>query len=184
MFNLKFPQISRLFSAGIFTAVLYWLEKTLLWSALGIFLYINIVTLSKANNPKDIFLPALTQPFSATNHTKIASELWRIGLHAQAKHELTLAQDLPGNTAVLGAETSPSILLDRWESQPKTLEANYLFWKEVLEKKPNYRDAFIQAGVFAYEMGNIDTARNLLEQAQTLDPNFHFTTTILSQVRP
>ena len=55
----------------------------------------------------------------------------------------------------------------------KILKASYLYWKKIAEEKPDYRDAYIQAGSLTYQLDNIDEAKRLLQKAQDLDPNFN-----------
>jgi tetratricopeptide (TPR) repeat protein len=183
--TFQFPHISRFISASTLSSFLYWTERAVLWSLLiGLFSYNVMSTLAWKSPLTLYFLPALKEPFSSTTHMEIASKLWETGLHAQAKQEIALAQELMSSKdmSVLGMSTSPASLLQEWESQPHKREEEYRYWKTILEQKPDYRDAYIQAAVFAYELGNIEIASDLLHKAYTLDPTFHSTTLLLSRL--
>src|SRR5258708_1055048 len=115
--TLKFPQISRLFSASLFLSFFFWTERVILWGALLALVYVNAITLQKFQKQKlGYYTPVLLQPFSAKTHTQVASTLWNVGLHTEAKQEITLAEELikPDEAAVLGTNTSPATILNDW----------------------------------------------------------------------
>ena len=186
MLRLRFPQIPRLFSVPLFRSFLYWTERTTLWgSIIGLFYFNIALSLNTSTSTTAYFLHALIQPFSANAHVQVASTLWNLGFHKEAKQEILLATDLvkSNDSTVLGASTSPASLLDKWESQPKEREASYMYWQTVLKEKSDYRDAFIQAGTLAYELGKTREAIVLLQKAYTLDPNFQPTAALLVRMQ-
>jgi tetratricopeptide (TPR) repeat protein len=110
--------------------------------------------------------------------------LWNQGLRESAKNEILLAQDLydPRKPSVLGVATSPSVLLEKWESQPQELRGDYSFWKLVTDTKPDYRDGLIMAGLYAYQLDNIQEARAYLQKAHDLDPNYQPLNTLIEKI--
>jgi len=160
LFTFKFPHIPRLFSATLLFLVL--------WAGFGLLLAVNGLSL-EAGSPATLYLPVLRRPLSADVHTKTAQALWNTGHRQQAKYEAGLAQDLSGG-AVLG-DVAPSDLLTQWESEPVKLNDQFLHWKKITEEKPDYRDAFVMAAVFAYQLGNKPEAVALINRAFALDPS-------------
>lgn len=151
--KLQFPQISRLFSA------------LTLWGLFLALLYANIIAIFQMHDSLSTYvLPILTNPYSSETHMKIASKLWKNGYHNQAKRELVLADDLSANVyySVLGV----------WSQQPIKLERDFTYWKEITKQKPDYRDAYIQAGSIATTLGYIKEAEYLFDKSRELDPNF------------
>jgi hypothetical protein len=114
---------------------------------------------------------------------EIAMTLWNNGLHTQAKNEIALAQDLLAarEGAVLGADTSPEQLLNEWESLPQKNLNNYMYWKNLSEQMPGYRDALIQTGMYARELGKMDEFQRYIEKAHDLDPIFQPVNTLLQE---
>jgi tetratricopeptide (TPR) repeat protein len=183
--RVKFPQISRLFSALPFRPIFVWTGKLLLWTFLVALFCVNALQLTHTNSPIAIQLfHILEQPFTSTSHVKSALELHKLGLDQSATKELILAQDLqkPSDGHVLGATTDPGQIVKEWANQPKKLEEQYSYWKEVIAQKPDYRDAFIISGLLAYELGKTDEATTLLEKALALDPNNTTITSLLQQI--
>lgn len=183
--SIQFPHIPRLFSASLFQSVLRWTERATLWGFMIGLVAVNISFSANTSPYKAAyFLPTLVEPFSPTAHIQVASNLWNLGFHKEAKQEILLAADLvkPNDPTVLGESTSPTSLLTIWESQPKQREASYIYWQQVVKEKPDYRDAFIQAGTLAYELGKTDEAVAFIQKAYNLDPNFQPTATLLTKI--
>jgi tetratricopeptide (TPR) repeat protein len=173
--RLKFPHIPRLFSALSFVV----------WGLFILLFVINIKVASKNPSPfTSAYDSPLTNPFSANSHIAAALSLWNQGLRDSAKNEILLAQDLsdPGSPSVLGVATSPSVLLEKWESQPKQLQGDYAFWKLVADTKPDYRDGLIMAGLYAYQLDKIDEARGYFQKALDLDPNYQPLNTLMEKI--
>lgn len=47
-----------------------------------------------------------------------------------------------------------------------------LFWKDQVKTHPDFRDAFFSLALVEYQLNNLEDARNNLEKAMMLDPNF------------
>lgn len=154
-----------------------------LWSLLIGLISINIFSLWQVDyDPSTSYVPILQTPFSARLHMNLATTFWGMGYHEKAKQEISIAADL-SNASVLGASTSPASLLSEWESQPKKIEEHYAYWKTIATQKPEYRDALIQLGVLAWQLGKKNEATAFLQQAYNLDPNFLPTSKVLSVIQ-
>lgn len=57
-------------------------------------------------------------------------------------------------------------------SERQKVENEYHTWKGIIAAHPDFRDAYIQASLLALTLGETSEAKQLLEQARTLDPNF------------
>jgi hypothetical protein len=170
--RLQFPHISRVFSA-------------LLWILLILFISFNIFAVTKNMSLVQMIISSnLTHPFSVESHIKTAMTLWNQGLQSKAIEEIRIADDLyQGNdSSVLGITSSPSSILSDWESQPQKLQNDYLFWKSVIEKRPDYRDGYIMAGIYAYQMQNKKESVSLFQKAHDLDPNYAPLNTLLEKI--
>jgi len=99
-----------------------------------------------------------------------ALALWELGSQTQAKREAALAQDLSRGRAVLGSNTSPSDLIRQWETEPAKIESQFAYWNAVAGERPDYRDALVMAAAYAYQLGNTEEARTLINRAFALDP--------------
>lgn len=179
MMKLPFPHISRLFSASVFFSLMRLTGKIILWSVLAGLIYVNGQTYITRKVPS--YQEVLYHPFSSTLHMNIATDLWGRGSQDLAKREIELAQDLSSQsgTSVLGVSTSPESLLHTWESQPKENKKTYEYWKRIASQLPGYRDALIQAGAYAYIVGEKKEASSYLEMAHNLDPNSQSTNHLL-----
>jgi tetratricopeptide (TPR) repeat protein len=169
-----------------FASILHLTLRVLLWTGLCVFLVINIVTLTKypdAESPA--FLSALIRPFSAETHLKAAQMLQDLGFIAQAKREIVIAKELQGTDTenVLGASSGLTEILARLEQEPGMIKNYYDYWKSVTRGKPEYRDGFMMAGLYAYRLGYREEAIGLLNQAVLLDANYAPLNTLLDIVR-
>lgn len=156
---LPFPHISRRIP-----------EQFILWLSLLLLLYANIY--AKNTIASDIVntLPVLLKPNSAEAHINFAQSLWNKGQTTEAKQEAIIAQELNAHTVILGASTDIKTLLTDWESAPIKLQSGLDVWKNIIRTHPDYADAFVMAAVYAYQLGNINEAKNFINQAVTLNP--------------
>ena len=54
----------------------------------------------------------------------------------------------------------------------KDIRQEYEFWISVIKDHPDYRDAYIQASMWSYQLGFLQEAKEYLEKAKLLDPNY------------
>jgi hypothetical protein len=57
------------------------------------------------------------------------------------------------------------------DSQREVLTKDLNFWKDFIAKHQDYRDAYFQASVLEYRLGDISKARMYVEKGLSLDPN-------------
>ena len=58
------------------------------------------------------------------------------------------------------------------QAEKRALEAEVIKWEEVVQEKPNYRDAYFELAVLSYRLNKIDDAKRYLTKVFALDPNF------------
>ena len=57
------------------------------------------------------------------------------------------------------------------DSQRETLTRDLNFWENFIAKHKNYRDAYFQASILEYRLGNISKAKMYTEKGLSLDPS-------------
>jgi hypothetical protein len=57
------------------------------------------------------------------------------------------------------------------EIQRKVLAKDLSFWEDFISKHQNYRDAYLQASVLEYKLGNTAKAKMYVQKGLSLDPN-------------
>lgn len=57
-------------------------------------------------------------------------------------------------------------------TQQQVLQKDLNYWKTVVEHYPGFRDGYFQLAVLSYKLGDKNGAKQYVEQALTLDPNF------------
>lgn len=55
--------------------------------------------------------------------------------------------------------------------QREKLTKELIFWEDFISKNQNYRDAYFQASILEYRLGNASKAKKYLEKGLILDPN-------------
>ena len=176
-----FPQIPRFITATHrFSPLLAWGERCVLWG--GIVLLV-MVHLQLTTPPVAVIwrqtLAVLASPATPDRHVALAQIHWHQGNAVRAREELMLANSLLPSIpktngvprGVLGTTTTPLDLLNEWEAEPNRLKSEYALWKEIAQRKPEYRDARVTLGSLAYQLGKFTEAKMYLTQAVTLDPN-------------
>lgn len=174
------PQFPRFFSAKFIEFIGV---SLLLTGLIALFVY---NTSQRFIQPQPFWnerLSALTDPMSPVPHINFAHLLWENKDFAKALTELRIADAITksgsgltqpsgsGAPAVLGAVTSPLELLDVWKEAPQKAAERLEYWKRIAAKYPDYRDAYILAGVMALQAGQFNEAASYLKEAARLDPN-------------
>lgn len=162
--KLKFPQISRIFTAVLLVA----------------FLFLNFLS----SLPQDVFelerakLGVLLYPQDLNAHLFLAQEYLKRGDMKDLERELLLSQALTdqrpetSNSSVLGASLSPLKVLEKIKGEPQRLRQEIAFWEKVAAEKPDYRDAYLQLAILNYQIYETNKAKENLAKALDLDPNF------------
>lgn len=58
------------------------------------------------------------------------------------------------------------------QREKQTLEEQIAKWEEVVTKRPDYRDGYLQLALLNYRLDRIYATRFYLKKVFTLDPNF------------
>ncbi len=103
---------------------------------------------------------------------QFGKELYGMGNTKEAEHELAIADQF---SSVLGAQSPPAILQQTWDDESHRLTTLYSYWQQVVEKKPDYRDAFVTLASLAQALNKPTEAQGFFHQAQLLDPNLKAT---------
>jgi tetratricopeptide (TPR) repeat protein len=152
--------------------------------ALLAFLVIYSLFLSK--NPFQLAKEQLLKnPNDFEAHLILAEEYLSNNQVEEAERELLLAQgiefgirDQELEIRVLGEESS-----SRWEelwqrkieAKPEDIRQLIAYWEEIISEKPNYRDGYLQLAILNYKLFENEKAKEYLERALELDPNFETT---------
>lgn len=113
-------------------------------------------------------------------HLQLAEKFLENNQLKEAEKALLLAQrirnyELRITHNVLG-ETTEEKLEELWErkhyADPKDIRRLIAAWKEIMEGKPDYRDGWIQLAVLHYKLYENEKAKECLNKALELDPNF------------
>lgn len=132
--------------------------------------------------------PHITRLFSANIFTRVVGKatLWLVlvfvvfanvymayGKNNEAFHaiHLFIMKRTSPNTDtknILGTTDTKS------DSNMQTTEIRQQFdyWKSIIRDHPDYRDAYVQAAMHAYQLGLFAESRAYIEKAKTIDPNF------------
>jgi hypothetical protein len=65
-----------------------------------------------------------------------------------------------------------SILDVASNSQISIAQRSYEEWKQIIEKRPDYRDGYVMLAWYARELGKPDEAHAHIQKAVALDPNY------------
>lgn len=150
-----FPHISRILPANFFPLTFRLAAWVLL---IGL---ISLNTSMSVNTPGvawDKLTQILIAPFSAQAHQTAGTQWEEEGLLAAARHEETIAADLSQKT-VLGAFSN------------KVQQDNLiLFWNQIIARRPDYRDGYLQLAWALTREQQWAPARAMANRAYVLDP--------------
>jgi hypothetical protein len=60
---------------------------------------------------------------------------------------------------------------EKIDQQRQALTKNLNYWENFISKHKNYRDAYFQASILEYKLGDISKAKIYVEKGLSLDPN-------------
>lgn len=113
-------------------------------------------------------------------HFKLAQVYQKTNNYQEAKKELLLALEVsPDSTSILKELNKVQTTL----SEPGKLGEEIKFWEKEVKIKPDYRDGWIQLAVRYFELYKIEEAKQALEKAYRLDPNFETTRKLREIIR-
>lgn len=111
----------------------------------------------------------LKNPFRPEPHFQLAQLYLENNNLESAKKELLLALNLdPDYQKAKDLEKE----IENQEKGPQRIKAEIQEWEKVLEEKPDYRDAYLQIAVLNWQIYKETEAREAVNKALELDPNF------------
>ncbi len=134
--------------------------------------------------PKDVFQQAkeklLKNPNDFQAQITLAEEFIANNQFEKAEKTLLLVQSQVNQlgSQVLGEQTNPT-LEELWQrkhhSDPKDIKRLIAAWEKVIKEKPDYRDGYLQLAYLHYKLYEDEKAKEYLEKAIELDPNYELT---------
>ncbi len=172
------PHISRIINAN--TASLG-LKMVILAVLIG-FLAINLFrALPPDLNFEQARITVMLSPNDASSHLVLAQEYLKKGSMQDVERELNLAQELTSSyqpsasSSVLGSSLSPLKILEKIKNEPQRIRNEIIFWEKVVSERPGYRDGYLQLAILNYQLYENDKAKEYLNKALEIDPNFEVT---------
>lgn len=141
-----------------------WLEKY--GAPTGVVLVILLIALSFFL-PKNQFQQAkerlVRNPKDFEAHLMLAEEYLKNNQLDEAEKELLLAEkNLQSN----------QLWQKKMESSPEEIRILIGGWEKIVAEKPNYRDGYLKLALLYYKLYENEKAREYLQKALELDPNF------------
>lgn len=149
-------------------------------SGVALIIFITLTSLFWPKNDFQLIKEKLIRnPYNFEANLELAERFLENNQIDEAERSLLLAQKAMTrgyrDTKILGEETN-SRLEKLWQkkyySKPEDIRKLITAWEKVVEKKPNYRDGYLQLAILHYELYQNDRARGYLQQAIDLDPNY------------
>lgn len=111
----------------------------------------------------------LKNPFRPEPHFQLAQLYLENDNLEGAKKELLLALNLyPDYQKAKDLEKE----IANQEKEPQRIKAKIQEWESILEEKPGYRDAYLQIAILNWQIYEETEAREAVNKALELDPNF------------
>lgn len=144
--------------------------------ALIIFLLIGSFFLPK-NSFQQAKQSLLRNPNDFQAQLILVEELLANNQFEEAEKMLLLAQNQINlsNNQVLGEQTNPR-LKELWQrkyySDPEDIRRLIAAWEKIIKEKTGYRDGYLQLAYLHYKLYENEKAKEYLEKAIELDPNY------------
>lgn len=136
----------------------------------GVVLIILLILLS-VFLPKSQFQQAKEQLVKNPNdfeaHLILAEEYLNNNQIDEAEKELLLAQQIKQSSY-----QATELWQRKQESDPRDVKKLIKRWEQVISKRPDYRDGYLQLTILRYKLYENEKAREYLDKALKLDPNF------------
>lgn len=174
----KLPHIFRFLPAETYSLALTMLIFLI---TVGIFTS-NVISLnSQSNSFWQIYTFYPNQLLNSATHIDLARNLFNQGLTKEAKYELTQAQNIinktnhsfmiksKNNAGVLGT-TTLSEYWQSWQDQKNQIQKSYNYWLDQVQNKPDYIDGYLYLAYYAYRLGDNESSKAYLQQAEALNP--------------
>ncbi len=160
----KFPHIYRVLTATLLLA----------------FLAVNFYSRLPAGflNLEGAKLIVMLNPHDISSHLLLTQAYLEQGDMEAVERELTLAQGLTANSlsvttsSVLGTSLSPLKIWQKIQNEPQRIKEEIVYWQKIVAERPSYRDAYLQLAILNYQIYENQKAKDYLNKALELDPNF------------
>jgi tetratricopeptide (TPR) repeat protein len=117
----------------------------------------------------------IKNPDDVTSRLTIIESLLSTGQFNDARTEL-ISLRTQNNKQVLGASTQIDNLWQKYqENNPQELNKLISFWESVVNKTPTYLNGWVYLGYYQYQLGKTEEAKESINQALLIDPNFEST---------
>lgn len=144
--------------------------------ALVVFLFIGSFFIPK-NNFQQAKQSLLRNPNNFQAQLVLAEEFLANNQFEKAEKALLLAESqiYQSTSQVLGEQTNLQ-LEELWQrklhSDPEDIKKLIAAWEEIVAEKPGYRDGYLQLAYLHYKIYENEKAKEYLEKAIELDPNY------------
>lgn len=150
------------------------LERRSLVFLLFLIFFLLIFSLFGPKNQVELAKQRLSQGEDFESRLVLAEEFLRANDLAGAERELLAASRLESQKKVLGASSRLAALWQQKRARdPEEIRAEIRRWEKVLAGQPGYRDALLRLALYHYLLGNRDEAKEYLDRALKIDPNFN-----------
>jgi tetratricopeptide (TPR) repeat protein len=142
--------------------------------------------------PKDQFQVAkdrvLKNPNDFEAHLILAEQFLNHNQLEETERELVTAYKIQAsaenNQKVLGLTSWLNDLWTRWQEQnPKELEKLITKWRKIVAENLEYRDGYLRLSIYYFKLGDDQKAKENLQKAVALDPNFEVSKTLEKIIR-
>jgi tetratricopeptide (TPR) repeat protein len=163
---IKFPHFSRFINARLLKDIILVLLVLFVLFVLGFNYLYPQTSFEKAKI--NLFL----KPFAARSYIDLADLYIEYNDYTAAKRELKTAVFFAKNNDEANDATKKLLDLERDERSREDIEREIIKWEKVISEKHNYRDAYFRLAVLNYQIFKNEAARQYLDKAMALDPNF------------
>lgn len=161
-----FPHFSRIFSARFWRRFV----SLTLWGLIALFfLFVLILLAIPTSSPERLSLSILEDYQSPKNHLALAKRYEETNDLENAKRELLLALGCAPEDKSTKIELEK---VDQLLAQPDEVRQEIEAWEQITQDFPGYRDAYLKLTVLYFTLYQNDKARENLDKALRLDPNF------------
>lgn len=163
---LKLPQISRFFNARFFY------DLFIMFLGVGVLGILAFNYLYPVNSFEKAKINLFLRPYEARSYINLSDLYLEFNDLPAAKRELKTAIFFAKNNEETTEATGKLLDIERNERTREEIEKEISKWETVIAEKHNYRDAYIRLAVLNYQIFKNDVARQYLDKAMALDPNF------------
>lgn len=162
MANNYFPHFPRIFSAGF--------ARQVIWTLLAGFFLLNFIFLQKPLSSFDqLKLAVLENPENPAIHLSLAKEYLAVSDLESARREILIGLNFSPQDKDLKEALAD---LETFGAKPRQVQSEIQKWEKISQDFPGYRDAYLKLAQLHYLIYQNREARENLDKALELDPNF------------